>query len=135
MSDHMFETATRLKLRFESPKGNLTVEQLWDMPLLGKEGFDLDTVAKGANGVLKALTEQSFVNTGRTPAHERAELAFEIVLHVIKVKQAEAEATKTRAAKRAERDQLLAILAEKQAGALSELSVQELQRRILATET
>ncbi len=44
----MFEYATRHKLRFTSSKGELTVEQLWDAPLLSGDGFNLNNIAKAA---------------------------------------------------------------------------------------
>lgn len=130
----MFEYATRKKLRFASSKGELTVEQLWDVPLRGRDDFNLDTIAKGANKALKALSEESFVRTERTPDQYRAEMALEIVKHVIEVKLAEEDAAKRRADNKAEREKLLAILAKKQEGKLDELSEKELQRRINALE-
>jgi hypothetical protein len=133
-TNKMFEFATRNKIRFSSLRGEMSVEQLWDTPLRSKDGFDLDAVAKGANKTLKGLTEESFVSTERTPAVERAELALEIVKHVIQVKLAEEAAAKRRAENKVERERLLAILAEKQAGKLSELSEKELQKRINALE-
>ena len=42
----IFEQASRLKLRFASVKGELTIEHLWGLPLQSKTSFDLDTVAK-----------------------------------------------------------------------------------------
>jgi len=135
METNMFEYATRNKIRFTSMRGEMSVEQLWDVPLRSKDGFDLDAVAKAANKSLKALTEESFVSTERTPAHEKAELTLEIVKHVIQVKLAEEAAAKKRADNRVEREKLLKILAEKQEGKLSELTEKELQKRINALET
>lgn len=130
----MFEYATRNKLRFTSVRGELSVEQLWDVPLRSRDGFDLDAVAKTANKTLKALTEESFVNTERTPAHAKAETALELVKYVISVKLAEEESAKRRAENKVEKEKLLAILAEKQAGKLSELSEREIQKRINALD-
>lgn len=131
-ADNMFEYAARHKLRFASARGALSAEQLWDVPLRSKDGFDLDAVAKEANRHLKAMTEESFVATERTPAHEKAEISLELVKRVIAVKIDEEAAAKRRAENRAEKEKLLAILAEKQNGKLSELSERELQRRIAA---
>ncbi len=135
MELNMFEYATRNKIRFSSLRGELSVEQLWDVPLRSKDGFDLDAVAKSANKSLKALTEESFVSTERTPAHERAETTLELVKHVIGVRLAEEAAAKRRADNRVEREKLLRILAEKQEGKLSELTEKEIQKRINALET
>jgi hypothetical protein len=130
MATNIFELATRKKIRFTSPRGELSTEQLWDVPLKAGDGFNLDTIAKAANRVLVALKEESFVSTERTPAHEKAELTLDIVKHVIAVKLAEEEAARKRSANRAEKERLYAILAEKEAGALTALSVKELQDKI-----
>ena len=87
-------------------------------------------IAKNVNRDLKAMTEESFVRTERTPAVEKAETALAVVKHIIGVKLAEEDAAKKRAANKVEREKLLAILAEKQAGKLSALSEKELQKRI-----
>lgn len=129
---NMFEYAVRNKLRFASTRGDLTAEQLWDVPLRSSDEFNLNAVAKAANKALKDATEERFVETTRTPAHRRLESTLEIVKHVIDVKLAEEEATKKRAENKVERERLLAILAEKQAGKLSALSESELKKRIEA---
>ena len=59
--ENMFEQATRNKLRFESTKGPLSVEQVWDAPLTSRNGFSLDDIAKQAKRELDALSEESFV--------------------------------------------------------------------------
>ena len=129
----MFEQATREKIRFVSPKGEITVEQLWDVPLRGNQGFNLDTIARAHNKIVEAAAEESFVDEVKSnPGKSRANLAFKIVLHVIDVRKMEEEETKTRAENKAEREKLLAILAEKQESKLSELSEADLKRRIAA---
>lgn len=129
---NIFEYATRNKLRFASAKGDLTTEQLWDVPLRSSDGFNLDAIAKNANRAFKEATEESFVSSTRTPAVTRLELTLETVKRVIEVKIADEELAKKRAANKDEKEKLLAILAKKQEGKLDELSEKELQRRIAA---
>lgn len=127
---NLFEYATRNKLRFASSKGELSVEQLWDVPLRSSDGFNLDAIARGANKSFKDATEESFVQTTRTAAHTRLEMVLEVVKHVIAAKLGDEAAAKRRAEAKAEKEKLLAILAEKQDGKLSELSEKELKKRI-----
>lgn len=128
----IFEYATRNKLRFASAKGELSIEQLWDVPLRSSDGFNLDVIARAANKAFKEATEESFVSSTRTPAITRLEMSLETVKRVIEVKLGDEELAKKRAENKVERERLLAILAEKQAGKLSDLSEKELQRRIAA---
>lgn len=132
--NNIFEYATRSKLRFASMRGELTVEQLWDVPLRSRDDFNLNTVAKAANKALKEVSEESFVETTKTEAHTRLEMAMEVVKFVIDTKRAEEETAKKRAENKLEKEKLLGILAEKQAGKLSELSEKELQKRIAALD-
>ena len=129
---NIFEYATRNKLRFLSTRGELSVEQLWDVPLRGKDDFNLNTIAKAANKALKDATEESFVETTRTALHVRLETALEVVKYVIEFRLDEENAAKKKAANKIEMEKLLAILAEKQDGKLSELSEAQLKKRIEA---
>ena len=134
MATNIFEYAARSKIRFQSARGELTVEQLWDVPLRSRDDFNLNAVAKAANKAWKDISEESFVETAKTPEHVRRETALEVVKHVIDAKLLEEEVAKKRADNKIEKEKLLAILAEKQAGKLSELSEKELQRRIAALD-
>lgn len=131
---NIFEVATRSKLRFASIRGELSVEQLWDVPLRSRDDFNLNAIAKATNKALKEISEENFVETTKTAEHTRREAALEAVKYIIDVKLAEEEAAKTRASKKQEKEKLLTILAEKQAGKLSELSERELQKRIAALD-
>ena len=134
MKTNLFEYATRNKLRFPSPRGEITLEQLWDVPLRSRDDFNLDTIAKAANKAWKEVSEESFVETEKTPAHTKREMTLEVVKYVIETKLAEEAAEKKRAENKLEKEKLLKILAEKQDGKLSELSEKELQKRIAALE-
>ena len=142
MDINLFEYATRNHIRLTSARGSLTVEDLWEVPLRSKDGFDLNAVAKAANKALKDLSEESFVETKKTPEHTKREVALECVKHVIGVRLAEEEAAKRRDENKQKKEQLLAILAEKQASKyllsvpamLSALLEKELQKQIAALD-
>ena len=65
----MFEQASRLKLRFTTARGSLSVEDLWDLPLTSTTGKpNLDDIAKSLNRELRATSEEtSFVEPNATP--------------------------------------------------------------------
>jgi uncharacterized small protein (DUF1192 family) len=131
---NIFEYATRNKLRFASSKGDLTIEQLWDVPLRSTDGFNLNAVAKAANKAWKDVSEDNFVETVKTTASARLEMALSAVTYVIEAKLADEASAKKRADNKIEKEKLLAILAEKQDGKLSALSVKQLQERIAALD-
>ena len=134
---NLFEYAARHKLRFSSIKGDLTVEQLWnDVPLRSqRDDFSLDAVARAANRALKVVSEESFVDTTKTEKHTRLEMTFAVVKYIIDAKLAEEEAAKKRAENKIEKEKLLKILEEKQDGKLSDLSINDLKKRIAALGT
>lgn len=127
-----FKKAARLKLRFPSVKGLLSVEQLYDLPLTSKSGFDLDTVAKTINTYLRASSEDSFVNSKPNTEKDLHQLCLDIVKEVIADKIAENEATAKAVANRHEREKLLEVLQGKKDAALANLSEAELEERIRA---
>lgn len=129
-----FELATRNKFRYPSIRGDLTTEQLWELPLQSKTGFDLDSVARGINQQLKAITEESFVNTSTNPAKPELEAKLAVIVHVIGVKQAENEAARKAGARKAERERLTEILHLRNQEELMKLDPAELQRRIDALD-
>ena len=128
----IFEQATRKALRFPSIRGELTTEQLWQLPLQAKTGFDLDSVAKQVNSELKAVTEESFVSTSHSPAKDKFELMLTVVKHIIQVKLAEAENLKSMAEKEAKRQKLLQALARHQDAALEAMTPEELEAQLKA---
>ena len=51
---NLFEIASRNKLRVPTTKGDLTVEQLWDLPLKSANGLSLDSIAIALNKQLES---------------------------------------------------------------------------------
>jgi len=134
MSDevNVFEVASRKKVRFDTPVGQLSVEDLWDLPLTSKTGrINLDDMAREFHSRMEATAATSFVETS-TSTDEAAELGFALVKHVIDVKVAENAANRDAAAKAAERKKLLGILSNKKDEELEGLSVEEIEERLKA---
>jgi len=129
---NIFEIATIQKFRFATVKGEVSTEALWDMPLLSKNGFDLDDVAKTVNAALKSVTEESFVNTKTNPAKEKLTIMLEIVKHIIAAKLKAEEDARIRASKLGERAKLLDVLEAKQNATLASLSEEELKAKLEA---
>lgn len=126
----LFEQAARQKLRFPSAKGDLTAENLWDLPLTSKGGFDLDSVAKAINTSLKAEAEESFVAVSANPRKAQLETQLAIVKYVIAERIKESEATRQRSERAAERQRLIAILGDKQDEQLRSMTAEEIRKRI-----
>jgi len=134
MSDevNVFEVASRKKVRFDTHMGQLTVEDLWDLPLTSKTGrLNLDDMAREFHGRMEATAATSFVETA-TNVDEAAELGFTLVKHVIDVKIVENKAHKDAKAKADERKKLLGILSNKKDEELEGLSVEEIEERLKA---
>jgi len=121
----MFEKASRLKLRFDTTRGDLTVEDLWDIPLMNCD-FSLDELAKKAYKRVKESEEISFVKP-KSQACIIPSLKLDILKRVIEVRLAEIEEGKTLLANKARKDRILAILEEKEDSTLKEKSSDELK--------
>lgn len=126
----MYKRASKLKLRFETKIGRLSVEDLWDLPLKdGRTLLDLNRLAKELHRDVKEDEEEDFV-TPRSSNDRILNLKFDIVKDIIATKIAEAEAAEDREAKKAQKQQILVIIAEKQTDELKGLSVEELKAKL-----
>lgn len=131
---NIFEQASRKAFRFNSPRGMITTEDLWKLPLQSKDGFDLDNLAKDHNAALKSVTDDSFVVTADHPMKAELSLKMEILKHIIKFKLEERQARADAAAKAEHRQKLLAALEKKQDAALESMTAEELQAQLKALE-
>ncbi len=122
----MFEQAVRLKLRFDTARGFLSVEDLWDLPLTHHQRTDtLNDIAKALNRELKESADEDFVNPTAKP-NDRLKLAFDIVKHIIDVRLAENDAIRLTAERKEKKARLLELIARKQDDDLASKSIEEL---------
>lgn len=123
----MFDKATRLKLRFDSALGLLAVEDLWDLPLTSNRGkANLDDIAKGLYHQIKESDVVSFVDDTKA-ADEVIQLKFEVVKHIIDTRKAEREAATQQQANAEKKQQILAIIAQKENENLATSSLDDLK--------
>lgn len=122
----MFDQATRLKLRFESNKGLLSVEQVWDLNLTA-----LNEMAKGLNRQVKAAQtdEEDFIGT-KSNVDSELQLRFDVVKHIIGVKLKERDDTKDAAERKASNQAILELIQRKKQQELEGLSIEELEKRL-----
>ena len=124
----MFDKAFRQKLRFESPMGQLSVEDLWDLPLTARSGkANLDDIAKDLHHQLKNGDDISFVIQSKK-SDETIQLKFDIIKHIIDVRLAEQSAAETLRSNKEKKQQLLAIIAQKENEGLMNTSLDELKK-------
>jgi hypothetical protein len=124
-----FEIATRNKARFITSKGSLSVEDLWDLPLTSTTGKPcLDSIARDLHRALNNNKEPVFVQNVDTPKIDPAvEAAFNVVLRIIEVKQAENALAAAARKKSEQKQEILAALAEAKSQSLKSKSPEELQ--------
>lgn len=129
MDSSMFEKAARLKLRYDTDLGQLSVEDLWDLPLSSAttRKVSLDSIAIALDQKLKAAATTSFVKRKSQSEDSVTQLSLEIVVRVIEVLQQEAEAEEKKQENATKKQRLLELIAEKQDEALKGKSLEELQ--------
>jgi hypothetical protein len=126
----LFEQASRLKLRFGSPQGPLTVDDLWDLPLTSRTNrANLDDIARFYSRELKEQETESFV-TKPARKNKILMLGFEIVKRVIEVRLEENKAIKDKAEKAAKKAKLLELLSKKKDDQLGEMTEEQLLAEI-----
>jgi hypothetical protein len=116
-SNDLFLRASRLRLRFPSVVGLLSVDDLWNLPLISTSKAKPSIENIGAD----LLDQQSKLKGGSIlrnlkPSKESSELdlSIEILRVVANILQDEAEAKTLAAAKRSERERLEGIIAERE---------------------
>lgn len=125
----MFENASIQKYRYPSSKGELTTEQLWDLPLR-LSNFSLNAVAQDLSHTLNATAQTNFVDVGINQEAIDTHNKLEIVKHIITRRLEAIETHKKRDEKKAKRVVILDALAKQEATELTQSSREELLKKL-----
>jgi hypothetical protein len=122
----LYKEASKLKLRFQTSVGLLSVDQLWDLNL-----SQLATIIKNIKKILKKNDddELSFLDE-TTVIDTENQLRFDILKDVYLDKKSEIDKKKDERAIKMHNDKILALIAEKQDENLRNKSLEELEQML-----
>ena len=123
MDQNIIEQASRMKIRF-AYRGMITVEDLWDLSVQ-----ELDRIFQKLNKALKESKEESLLSPQAKEDSELA-IAVAIVRHIVEVKLAEAAVALAAVERRAKKEKILSILADKQDDSLRNMSQEDLTKML-----
>lgn len=126
-TEKLFEMATRSKLRFPSTKGELSVEDLWDL-----SDKDLDVVYKNLKDQEVKSSEESLLDDANVDPKLTA--AIGIVRYIFTTKRKERLAEKERINKKLTQRKYIDALSKKQDEAIEKMSEAELRAMIDSLE-
>ena len=119
-----FKQASKEKLRIQTNKGLLSVEQLWDLSL-----SDLDILAVSLENEYKESGKKSFLSKSSSK-DKTTKLKFDVVLEVLNTKFEESEAAKEAKENKEHNQKIFQLIEEKQGEALKGKSIKELEKML-----
>lgn len=124
--ENLFYQASRNKMRWESTRGLLTVEDLWDLSL-----EELNEIAKDLFKKVNTGAEINFIKKEET-VDKLAEAKFEIARVVIDVKLREADERQNAEVRRQKKQKIMELIARKEEEDLGKLDTDELRDMLAA---
>lgn len=115
------------KARFNSPRGPLTVEDLFDLPLTGQ--FSLDSISTIVLAEQDAQPRKSLVTTTKA-TNKIADAKVEVLTAVIEFKQAQLEAKEKLAINKQRKAKLMDQLADIEKGEISKMSKKDVLKEL-----
>ena len=120
-----FQSATRIKLRFDTVKGSIGIEQLWDLKIV-----ELASAIKNVNKILKESKleedELDFLKGAKSKVNEIEQLRFDILKEIYTIRKSEEDEVKNAKAVQEHNEKIDALIAKKQSEELENLTVEEL---------
>jgi hypothetical protein len=118
----MYKEASKLKLRFQTSKGNLSIEQLWDLNL-----NELDSLAVSLEEAYKNSKGKSFLEK-KTAKNKTIKLQFDIAFDILNTKVEEREALQKEDENKTHNQKIPSLIKEKQEDELKGKSIKELEK-------
>lgn len=129
-----YEYIAREKVRFETSRGKIPLEDLYGLPLTGNGGYNLDAIAVGINEELnkKNTSVVSFVSSTSKNSKDITllQLKLEVLLDIIKTKKDEQYQIANENAKAAELRTYKELLKQKEFENMQNLTEDEIKAKI-----
>lgn len=119
------------KVRFASPRGPLTVEDLFDLPLTG--AFSLDSISTIALAEQDAQPRKSLVVTSKA-SNKIVDAKIEVLKSIIEFKQEELEAKEKSALNKQRKAKLMDQLADIEKGEISKMSKEDVLKELASLD-
>lgn len=116
-----FKLASQQKLRFQTNKGSLSTEQLWDLSL-----EDLDALAVSLETEHKESGKKSFL-VKTSLKDKTAKLRFDVALDVLNTKVEEMQAAQEALEIKEHNKKIIQLISEKQDESLKGKSIKQLE--------
>lgn len=134
MSDKIFLLASRQRLRFPSPQGLLSVEDLWDLPLMTERPNKASIEGLGAALLTKQhdlgkVQSASILTSFEEPSTELKQVNLQVAIlrEIARIRQEEIKAKTTAEARRTERERLADLIRMREG---AEMPIEELKKRL-----
>lgn len=105
---NLFEKASRLRVRFDSAKGQVSVEDLWSLPLA-----QLDQIAQALDTKINSGAKKSYI-TKATTVSELDQFRLDLLVYIINTRLAEHEEKQLERQKAERKAFLLDLLADRE---------------------
>ena len=132
MGKSIWEKGIIAKVRFDTPKGLLSMETIQDLPLDSQGGTSLDLLARDLSKQIIATGGKSFVG-GKTTGTKLLALKLDIVLATIKRRLADQESAVKASLAAKKRNLIAEIIDDKQTDELKGKSMKELKELLKNT--
>ena len=122
----LYKKANKTKLRFETSKGILSTEQLWDLPVatLNELAVSLDEQYKDSGG-------KSFIpNQTTTPKDKTIKLQLDVVIDILESKVKDQEKASKANETRLHNKRIAELIEKRKEGDMENLTVEELEKMI-----
>lgn len=117
----VFKLASKRKLRFQTSKGSLSTEQLWDLSI-----DDLDALAVSLQDEHEQSGKKSFL-VKRSVKDKTIKLKFDIVLDILNTLVAEKEAAAEALEVKEHNKKIIQLISEKKDESLKGKSIKQLE--------
>ena len=120
----IFKAASQEKLRFNTTKGSLSTENLWDLSTK-----ELDSLAVSLQSEYEQSSKKSFL-VKRSAKDATAKLRFDIALEILNTKVAEGEAAAEKLENKQFNEKILGLIDKKREAEMENKSEKELLKML-----